>query len=69
MIDWERYRTQWARYWKRQDRVRKRDEERSYLFGQAVIEILQDYGPLTPKEIADYLGQRGYQFASVNSVR
>jgi len=70
MIDWDRYWKFWDRYWKRHDRAKKKqDEERSSLFTQAVIEILQDYGPLTLTEIADYLGQCGYRFASVNSVR
>ncbi|HMF17901.1 MAG TPA: hypothetical protein VKE98_11880 [Gemmataceae bacterium] len=62
MIDWDRY-------WKRYDRAKKQSEERGQLLKQEVMEILQDCGPLTAKEIADYLGQYGWQFASANGIK
>src|SRR5262249_21666561 len=69
MIDWDRYWKFWDRYGKRMDRRHKQQqEEQRQVFTNAVMEILQDFGPLTPSEIAGYLAERGYQYASAYGV-
>jgi len=65
MIHDDRY---WERYWQRMRKASDRSREREQLLAEAIVEIIEECGPLTHDEIARRLRDRGW-CASPNTAK
>jgi len=59
----------WDRHWKRMEKAREHSDQRREGMAEAIVDILEEAGPLTSAEIAALVQRLGYKWTNACGIK